>query len=364
MTATPVGIIGCGHVSDIYIPNLQRFPDVDLVCVTDLDVERASKTAARHGLAHRRNVEELLADDGVEIVVNLTPISAHAAVSRQVLAAGKHLYSEKPLADDVVAAIELVRDARERGLVVGCAPDTMLGSSFQAALRALADGAIGQPLAANAVMLHPAVTRASADYSGSTPFLDMAPYYVSALVSLFGPIERVIGATRMVQPGDVPAAPKVGPAIHWTGTLEFASGIAGQLTLAWGTEFRGEVTAVIIYGSHGVIHAANPNNHGDPAFISLYGSADRLEITGSRQMDGLPTNLRGLGVAEMARAIREGRTPRASADIACHVVEAIEGIVRSASTGTRVDLTSTFAPPAPIDPDEQAALLGVSRTTG
>ncbi|MEQ7127270.1 Gfo/Idh/MocA family oxidoreductase [Actinopolymorpha sp. B11F2] len=358
MESTGIGIVGCGNVSRMYLPILARIPDVDVVAVADVDAARAQQTVEEFDLPRAMSAEELIADPAVDVVLNLTPIVVHTDVSKAALTAGKHVYSEKPLATSVVAARELVDEARRRGLAFGCAPDTLLGSGFEAAREVVASGAIGRPLAASAAMFRSAMTRASFYSEGATPIFDMAPYYLSALVNVFGPAVRISGLTRTLSAGETPVEPPAGGSIASSGVIEFASGVLANVTLVWGSDHRHEVPAFTVYGSTGVVDFPNPNNFGDPAYVRQHGEESRTEIPGSRQPESWPRNLRGLGVGEMARAIRAGQTPRAGAEIACHVVEMIEGLVTSARTGSRVELTTTCTPAPPLSAEARESLVG------
>lgn len=358
MESTGIGVVGCGNVSRMYLPILARIPDVDVVAVADVDAARAQQAVEEYDLPRAVSMEELIADPAVDVVLNLTPIVAHTEVSKAALTAGKHVYSEKPLATSVQAARELVDEARHRGLAFGCAPDTLLGSGFEAARQVVASGEIGRPLAASAAMFRGAMSRASFYTEGATPIFDMAPYYLSALVNVFGPAAQVSGFTRTLAPGETPVEPPAGGAIAASGVVEFASGVLANVTLVWGSDHRREVPAFTVYGSTGVVDFPNPNNFGDPAYVRQHGEESRTEIPGSRQPESWPHNLRGLGVGEMARAIRAGETPRASAEIACHVVELIEGLVTSAQTGRRVELTTTCTPAPPLSAEVRGSLVG------
>ncbi|MFD2081853.1 Predicted dehydrogenase [Actinopolymorpha cephalotaxi] len=354
---TTVGVIGCGQVSHMYLPVLGRMPGVEVAAVADVDQERARQVATKYDVPQATNPRSVLDNADVEVVVNLTPIAVHVEVSRAALTAGKHLWSEKPLAPTLDQARELLAAAEQRGLAVGCAPDTLLGSGFQAARAALADGAVGSPLSASGLMFRGAMGGASFYTEGATPILDMAPYYFSALVNLFGPAVRVSGAAHMLGAGEQPTRPPAGAAIATAAVVEFENGLLANTALVWGTDHPREVPVLTVYGSDGELAAPNPNNFGDPAYVRRYGE-DWQEVPGSRQPADLPHNLRGLGVGELAAAVRAGRAPRAGGDIACHVVELITGLVHSARTGERVELTTTCTPAPPLPAEERAALLG------
>ncbi|TQM11663.1 Gfo/Idh/MocA family protein [Pseudonocardia kunmingensis] len=357
MEPVRIGILGCGKVSHQYLPNLIRSPVTDVVAVADIDSDAAAHVADRYRIPHAVTPDELVADRSIALVLNLTPIAAHVGVTRAALAAGKHVYSEKPLATSAAEAQELVAEAARRGLSLACAPDTLLGSGFQAGWAALAAGRIGRPLSATAVMLRSSLTVPSAYSEGRTPFLDMAPYYLSALVNLFGPAVRVSGAARTSTAGKTAEQRPMGAAISVSGVVEFASGAVANVSLVWGIAHRSEIPAVHVYGTDGAITLPNPNNFADPAYIRRYGERDWNELPGSGPTNGGPHNQRGLGVAEMVVAIQEGRIPRASAELACHVVDLVGALVRSGERGERVELTTTCTPPSPIPADARERLL-------
>jgi predicted dehydrogenase len=357
MTSIRIGILGCGKVSHMYLPNLVRTPAVDIAAVADVAADAAKAVAEQYRIERAVSPDELLADPSIELVVNLTPIAVHVASTRAALQAGKHVYSEKSLATTVAEARHLLVEADERGLALGCAPDTLLGTGFSVARQALDDGRIGRTLSASAMMFRSAPGGPSFYTNGPTPFFDMAPYYLSALVSIFGPVTRVTGSTRTWPEGATRPDDPAGASIAIDGVLEFRDGATANLNLAWGTSRRGEVPVLDVYGSAGVLSFPNPNNFGDPAYIRAYDDTDRTELPDSRQPADWPRNLRGLGVAEMAIALTAGRTPRAAGDLAVHVVDIVAGLVESADTGRRVTLTTTCAAPEPMPAELRKELI-------
>jgi len=348
-----IGVLGCGSVSGQYFPNLVDSPVLDLVAVADIDGARAAETAAEWGTI-AVTPDELIADPAIELVLNLTPIVAHVATTRALLAAGKHVYSEKSLAPTAAEAAALVAEAQQRGVVLAVAPDTLLGSGFSAARESFVAGEIGRPLFATATMVR--ASRAGAIWytDGLMPLLDMAPYSVSALVSLFGDVVAVQASTVLWPTKEVPEERPAGVQLGAHAVLHFANGAHAALTLAWAAEPRGgEYTDVSVYGSRGILHLPNPNNFGDPAFITRF-SADRSdefvreEIAGSRRPQDAPRdNLRGIGAAEAALAVRSGQPARCSASLAVHVVEVIRAIEASGASGERV-VVSSHAEIAPM----------------
>lgn len=354
-----IGLIGCGAVSHQYLPNLLRLPGLTVAAVSDIDPVAAGNVAEQYDVPAAA-VDAVLDDPDIDLVVNLTPISFHAAVTRDALSAGKHVYSEKSLATTRTDAEELLALADAKGLVVGGAPDTLLGTAFQAARRELETGSLGRPLSAVALMLRSRVPRA-AYFADHKALFDMAPYYLSALVTLLGPVRSVSGYLEY----DAEAADADGMAVGVSGVLRFDSGMAASLAMNWNSTHRREIPVLDVYTEGGVLRCANPNNFGDPAFVRRHDdpAGDWREIPGSRQPADLAPNLRGIGVAEMAEALAAGRRPRASGDLACHVVDVIESLVAAARSGRDVTLASSCEPPAPLSDDERDHFLDPERST-
>ncbi|HXI17430.1 MAG TPA: Gfo/Idh/MocA family oxidoreductase, partial [Chloroflexota bacterium] len=236
-----VGIIGCGVISGIYLKNLPAFELVDVVACADLVLERAQARAQEFGIVKACLPDELLADPEVNLVVNLTIPKAHALVALAAVDAGKSVYNEKPLAVQREEGEELLRRAKARGVLVGGAPDTFLGGGIQTCRKLIDDGAIGEPVAATAFMAghghehwHP--DPAFYYQPGGGPMFDMGPYYLTALISLIGPVRRVAGSARVTFPERIiTSKPKAGETIrvetptHVAGTLDFASGAVGTV---------------------------------------------------------------------------------------------------------------------------------------
>ncbi len=358
---TRIGILGAGAVSHLYLPNLVGSGVVEIAGIADIDAASAAKVAEQYGALRVMTPDELYADPTIEIVMNLTAIRAHVATTTAALLAGKHVYSEKPLAMTVAESQALLDLANERGLSLTCAPDTLLGTGFQAAYADFQRGAIGKPLFASATMMRFAMHDPSFYTAESFAFFDMAPYYVTALIWLLGPASRVTAAARMWPAGGRLEDDPAGSPIGFSSTIEFVSGATAQLTMGWGIDPMMEVTSFDLFGTTGVLGVPNPNNFGDPAFTRVYDPAFRerswVEVDGSRQPADWDTSLRGLGVAEMALALREGRRPRLHADVAVHVVDIIAGVVRAATSGERVELATTCEAPPALGPDELAGLL-------
>lgn len=360
METINVGIIGCGVISSIYIKNLKNFKDVKVVACADLDIERAKSKAQEFSIPHAYTVEQLLADTSIHLVINLTIPHAHASVCTQILEAGKHVYVEKPLAvtrEDGKKVLEL---AKEKGLLVGGAPDTFLGGGMQTCQKLLHDGVIGTPLAATAFMMsgghemwHPAP---EFYYElGGGPMFDMGPYYLTALISLLGPIHRVTGSTSIsFKERMITSQPKYGQRItvktptHIAGVIDFTQGTVATLVTSFDIKAGTHLPHIEIYGSEGTLRVPDPNGFGGEILLRRLGSTDWESIPHTH---GYAENYRGLGVADMAKSIRTGEAHRASGSLTFHVLEAMHGFHDASINGRHYIMQSTCAKPAPLDPN-------------
>jgi predicted dehydrogenase len=351
-----VGIIGAGYISDIYLTNLTgRFENIRVVGVADLMVERAQAQAAKYGV-QAFTVDELLAHPEIEVVVNLTIPAAHAEVAFAAVRAGKSIYNEKPLTPTREEADQLLAEAAERGLLVGCAPDTFLGGGLQTARALLDGGVIGEPVAFRASMItrghelwHP-----NPDFyytAGVGPMFDMGPYYVTALAVLLGPISRVTAMARASFPTrTITSQPRYGETItvetptHIVANLELASGPIGTFQTTFDL-WDPEHAALVVYGSEGTLRLPDPNTFGGPIqlFRAEESAWEDLPVT-----QPWTENSRGLGVADLAGALRQGRAPRASGELARHVLDVMQASLDSASQGEPITLTTTCERPEPL----------------
>jgi predicted dehydrogenase len=351
-----IGVIGCGNISRAYASKLRVLPDLDLVACADLDADRARALATEFEVPLVLTPDALLEHPDVDVVLDLTVPLAHAQVTGAALTAGKHCYSEKPLALDTRTGADLVRLAQQRGLRLGCAPDTFLGAGLQTC-RALIDaGAIGTPLAANAFLLGAGPESWHPDPGmfyrlGAGPLFDMGPYYITALVTLLGPVRRVTGAARISRPRrQVTSQPLAGTSIevevptHVAGVLEHESGPVATLVVSFdvpATRYR----FIEVYGTEGTLAVPDPNTFGGPVQVRRAGDADWTDMP---LRHGNAEQSRGLGLADMVRAERSGRAHRASGELALHALEVMEGILAAAGTGARQDIVSRVERPAPL----------------
>jgi len=351
-----VGIIGTGNISGIYFQNGKRFDSMEVVACADLDVERAKARAAEFGI-RGCSVEELLADPDIQMVINLTIPLAHASVCLQALEAGKHVYVEKPLAATREEGQQVLELARRKGLLVGSAPDTFLGGGIQTAIKLIRDGWIGTPIGATAFMTssgHESWHPAPEFYyqKGGGPMFDMGPYYLTALVSMLGPISRVTGSARISYPErTITSQPKFGQKVkvevptHVAGIMDFASGPIGTLLTSFDTKGGSTLPRIEVYGSGGTLLVPDPNGFGGTVSIWRAGSKEWSDIPLTH---GKAENARGVGAADMARAIQAGRKHRASGELAFHVLEAMHGFHDASEQGAHYIMKSSCDTPAPL----------------
>ena len=351
---TKIAIVGCGNISDIYLQNCVAF-GMDIVACTDMDMSRAQAKSEQFGVA-AWPLADLFADSSIEIIVNLTPPSAHAEVSRAALNAGKHVYSEKPLATNRTDGAQLLELAREKGLRIGCAPDTFLGAGLQTCRRLLDDGVIGEPVAAVAFvtgrgmeMWHP-----NPDFfyqQGAGPMFDVGPYYLTALVSMLGPVRRLTGSARISFPQRlITSQPLAGTKInvntptHVTGVLDFVSGPLATVIASFDV-WAANLPRIEIYGSEGSISMPDPNTFDGPVNVK---TAEDEEWRDVPLVNGHTENSRGLGVRDMSAAIRENRSHRASGEMAFHVLDLMQSFEEASTSGQHIEIQSRCERPAAL----------------
>ena len=358
MESVKIGVIGCGNISSAYFRGIRKFPLMELVACADLDIERARSRAAEFQIPRALAVAELLADESIDIVVNLTIPDAHAEICLAALTAGKHVYVEKPLAVTREAGKQILELARRRGLRVAAAPDTFLGGGLQTCRKLIDDGWIGTPIAATGFMMGAGPESWHPDPNffyqlGGGPMFDMGPYYLTALLFLLGPVRRVTASARITFPErTITSQPRKGDKItvntptHVAGVLDFATGAIGTLITSFdimaGTS---PLPNIEIYGTDGSLRVPDPNRFDGPVFIKPRGAKEWSEVPLTH---GYTEEGRGLGVADLAYAIRTGRRHRASGEVAYHVLEIMHGFHDSAREGKHYLLESACESPAPL----------------
>jgi predicted dehydrogenase len=373
-----IGIIGCGSVSMAYLRNAPLFRGVEIVACADINPDAAARRAAEFGI-RAMEVGSLVADPTVDLVLNLTIPGAHFDISMEALAAGKHVFTEKPLAVQAEAGRLLVATAATRGLALGSAPDTFLGAAGRLARRLMEQGRIGAPVTGTAFMLGRGMEHWHPDPSfyyqaGAGPVMDMGPYYLTMLVNLMGPVRRVqaVATSGHAERLITAAGPKhgtrfeVGTPTSVLSLLEFDSGAAVTFGASWDV-FRHSNQPIELHGTRGSLRLPDPDNFGGIVAISDGGA--EWEETDTSTMPygaenwpvGAPdrANYRMLGLADLSRAVIEGRAPRASGDLALHVLEVMEAILRAGETGMAQVVPGMITQPTELNEEEARSLLAL-----
>ncbi|KKB11496.1 oxidoreductase [Devosia geojensis] len=350
-----IGIIGTGNISSAYLKamlgrdGLPGFPVLDLKGLADMRPEVAAARATEFGL-EAMSIEAMLADPEIALIVNLTIPRAHVEVGLRALEAGKHVYSEKPLGVAFAEGQRLVEAAKARGLRVGSAPDTFLGGAHQQARAVVDSGAIGRPVGGTAFMMIPGHESWHPDPAfyydiGGGPMLDMGPYYITDLVNLLGPVERVVAISSTARTErTITSEPKRGQTVpvkiatHITGSLGFVNGAVVQIAMSFDVAGHKHVP-LEIYGTEASLIVPDPNNFGGGLEIKKPGRNEPwVEVPVEKPYaDG---NYRSLGVADMAQGILDDRPHRANGDLALHVLEVMEAFETASREGRAVDITT------------------------
>ena len=351
-----VGLIGCGNISDAYLKNAKVFPHLQFVACADARECAAKEKAEKYGLRFL-SVADLLADPGIDVVLNLTTPQSHAAIDRMALIAGKHVYSEKPFGLDVESGKEILELAEQKKLRTGCAPDTFLGGGHQTCRKLLDDGLIGKVIAGTAFMLchgHESWHPAPAFYylKGGGPLFDMGPYYITALINLLGPVKKVVSVnTRSsnCRTGIKVNVNKTFPVevdTHIAAILEFVSGAVITLITSFDVWKHSKYCDIELYGTDGSLHIPDPNTfNGEIRFFKNGLSADWAPAD---NMFLYNDNMRGIGLADMIKALEQNRAHRCSGALAYHVLDVMCSIIKADEEERAVMLESTCTRPAPL----------------
>jgi len=349
-----IGIIGAGVISQIYLQNLNTvFQNTRVIGVADIIPAAAQARAEEFGVL-ALGVDELIAHPEVEIILNLTIPAAHAEIAAKALAAGKHAYNEKPLATERADGKQLLATAKEKGLLVGSAPDTFLGGGLQTARKAIDDGLIGKPVGIDAHMLnhgmeawHP--NPAFFFQPGAGPLFDVGVYYVQALAAILGPFKSVAAQASISFPErTIGTGPKAGETVpvntptYISGAVEFKNGVVGTLTASFDV-YETQNAWLTIYGTEGSLRLPDPNTFGGPVFLLKAGETEWEELPIPFDFT---ENSRGIGISDFALALKEGRAPRVSGELGYHVLDTMHAFLDSAASGQRVEIESTFERPS------------------
>ena len=375
MAKLGIGIIGCGNISTSYLRLAPLFKGLKVRAVADINPDAARARGEEFGVK-AQSVEDLLANPEVDVIINLTIPDAHFGVTKRILEAGKHAYSEKPLVLTLKEGVTLRDLARKKGLAVGCAPDTFLGGAHQQARAAIDSGEVGTITSGSAAVLNHGMEHwhPNPDFfflPGAGPMLDLGPYYVANLINLLGPVKRVGALTssaseeRVISNGPrngqtVPV--KTPTNIH--ALLEFHSAATINLSTSWDV-WHHKRNHFELYGTEGTLYVPDPNFFGGTVEIGSkkgkltalkpwkhpFGKANQSHS--GREL----ANYRTAGLADMVAALVDGRDARCSLDRALHGVDVMTACLKSGETGKFVTLTTTCTRPAALSPAEARALL-------
>jgi predicted dehydrogenase len=370
-----VGAVGCGNIAATYFRNLRMFPAVDLVACCDLDPDAARQLAVQFGL-EALPVTQLLQREDIDLILNLTPPAAHAELSLAAIDAGKHVFSEKPLAISLPDAMHIAAAASARGVRVGSAPDTFLGPGTQLPRRLMDEAALGTIVSGTAAFMSHGMEHWHPNPNffyqpGGGPVLDMGPYYLSALVALLGPIRRVSahGCRAFRERLVTAAGPMQGRAVTVealttvNALLSFREGAEIVLMTSWDV-WRHSLPPIEIHGSQASLRLPDPDlfggvvqiARGREAFVPIDTSYEPFGKANGRDSDMQAADYRGVGLAEMADAIANQRPHRCSSELALHVLAVMVGILDSADSGHSVDISVSCERPASLAPDEARKL--------
>jgi predicted dehydrogenase len=348
-----VGIVGAGKISGQYSATLAGLSQVAVTAVADLDERRARLLAEQHPGARVVSLPDLYAAGDVDVVLNLTTPNQHAVVALAAIAAGKHVYGEKPLAATGADGRAVLEAAASAGVRVACAPDTVLGTGVQTARAAVDAGEIGVAHSATAFMTVPGHERWHPDpefyyQQGGGPLLDMGPYYLTSLVQLLGPVRRVVGmSSRPRSERTIGDGPRAGTAFpvdidtHIAGVLEHESGALTTLMMSfdiWATH----LPSIELYGSRGSLSVPDPNYFAGDVRLFTAGAETWTVLAPSA---GYAGGGRGVGLLDLAEALTADRPHRTGADVALHVLDVMESMLAGARSGTSVAVRTTCRRP-------------------
>ncbi|WHO80392.1 Gfo/Idh/MocA family protein [Rhizobium leguminosarum] len=370
-----VGIIGCGNISTTYFSLAPLFKGLKVLACADINAQAAEARAEEYGVK-AQTIDELLVNDEIDVVVNLTIPDAHFRVSKAILEAGKHVYSEKPLVLSLEEGEELRRIAKQKNLAVGCAPDTFLGGAHQLARKFIDDGGIGRVTSGACYVMSPGMEmwHPNPDFfflPGGGPILDLGPYYIANLINLIGPVKRVGGMTSMASPTrTITSEPRNGEIIPVKtpttiqALLEFVNGATVTLTASWDVWSHRHAN-MELYGTDGSLYVPDPNFFGgtveasgrDKDIKPLEAWEHPFGKINQENPNGARANYRTAGLADMVMALIEGRDARCSLDRTLHGVDVMTSILKSGEEGRFIDLTTTCTQPAALGIEEAQALL-------
>ena len=347
-----IAMIGVGAISGIYLQNItQTFKEINLIGVCDLVRERAEAAKEKWGVPKIYDtMYDAFKDPEVDIILNLTRPYEHYGVTKAALEAGKHVYSEKPLAADWDEGRELVSLAEHKGLMLGGAPDTFLGAGIQTCRKLIDEGAIGKVIGTAAFMICHGHETWHPDPEfyykrGGGPMMDMGPYYITALINLVGGVKAVSGVTKTSFPTrTITSQPHYGEVVtvdvptYVTGTLLYDNGAVGTIFTTFDVYYPYQAR-LEVYGEEGTLFVPDPNGFGGP--ITLFRKDDKEPVDVPLAFD-YAENSRALGLADMAKALETGRFCRTDYHQTQHVLEILTAFEKSSDAGKVLPITTKY----------------------
>ena len=377
-----IGLIGCGNIAETYFRSQEYFNNIEIVSCADINEDLAKKCANQYNV-QPLSVDDLLADNKNSIVLNLTPPQAHYEVTKKILLANKHSYCEKPLSTTFKDGQELLNLAKEKNLYLGNSPDTFLGAGIQLSRQLIDNGSIGDVKLGVINFAFPGVESFHPNpeswfVEGGGPVIDMGPYYFTALINLIGPAKNIRGRPATVYNyREILTGPRKGEKIKveipttFMGDIEFQNGTIIQFFLSFDI-INHQRNHIELYGTKGSIIVPNPDMFGGPVNISYSegGEWEELAVTDKRlgkiniteqsvRSDESPTNAnyRGIGLSEMIDCIKHGKKHRCNGDLALHVLDIIESVMKSAISNQQVNLRTTCKQPKIFQENEIEQLM-------
>ena len=370
-----VGIIGCGNISETYFECQNLFNNFNVVACADINIEAAKSSAEKYNVK-AFSVDDILANDDIDVIINLTIPAAHKEIIMKSLNAGKHCFSEKPLAMNFNEGLEISELASSKNLYVGCAPDTFLGAAGQKARSLIEDKKIGDVVLGTFNLMshgmehwHP-----NPDFffkPGAGPVFDVGVYYITQLVNLIGPIKSISSLSGTATPErTITSEPRNGEKIKvetpttLMGTLEFHNNAKIQFFCSWDV-WKHKHSTIELYGLEGSMIVPDPNFFSGDILISQK-EEDWQVINNDKMLLGIPNktdnngdkiaNYRGIGLSDMINAISNKRQSRCSLDLAVHVLEAMEGIIKSSDERVIYNMKTKPNQPVFLDDSEVVKL--------
>ena len=378
-----VGLIGCGHISETYFRAHEYFNNFKITKCADINMDTAKKCAGHYNIP-AVTVDEILKDEDIEIILNLTIPNAHFEISKKALENGKHFYAEKPMAINFKDGKELLELSKKKNLFIGNAPDTFLGGGIQKTRELIDKGVIGSINLGNAIFAYPGVQSYHpnpepwfADQEGG-PVIDMGPYYFTALVNLLGPAKQVQGrCLKVSKEREIGIGPKKGKTFKvetpttYLATLQFENNCIIQVTLSFDVVSH-QRNHIELYGDKGSIIVPDPNMFGGSAFVSVTDEGNweehktdsmplgriNIKSQSSRANESpINANYRGVGLSEMAFCIENKLMNRCNGELSLHVLDMIDSTMRASQTGNTQEIKTTCKKPKPLTLEEIKKIL-------